>query len=101
MRLQLRLRNVRLTKALRAHVERSLGFALSRFGEQVQRVTVRLTGSRTLPMRCEIEVGLRPRSVLAEDSDVDLLAAIDQAVRRASRSVARLLRSEPSAALGE
>jgi hypothetical protein len=41
--------------------------------------------------RCRIEVGLRPRRLDAEDTDVDLFAAVNHATDRASRSVARAL----------
>jgi ribosome-associated translation inhibitor RaiA len=45
--------------------------------------------------RCQIEVGLRPRSIDVEDTDVDLFLAVNHAADRASRSVARALEREP------
>lgn len=99
MRIQLRARDVELTEALRAHVERRLGFALGRFGERVGRVSVRFSdtnGARKgVDKRCQIDVSLRPSgSVLIEDTDADPSVAVDRAADRASRSVARALERE-------
>src|SRR5713101_7964065 len=44
--------------------------------------------------RCQIDVGLRPRSVRVEHTDADLFVALDCAADRASRSVARALERE-------
>ena len=41
--------------------------------------------------RCQIEVGLRQRSVRVEDMNADLFTAVDHAADRVSRSVARAL----------
>jgi len=40
MKIQIRARDIKVTKALRAHVELQLGFALSRFGEHIGQVAV-------------------------------------------------------------
>jgi ribosome hibernation promoting factor len=94
VRIQIRERNLKLTGDLRAHVERRLGFALGRFAARIGRVTVRLSGTRGADKRCEIEVGLLPKSVTVEDTDADLFAAVDHAARRVSRSIARALERE-------
>ena len=98
MRIQIRERNVKVTEDLRAHVEGRLGFALGRFGDRIGRVMVRFSGNGaeggSLDQRCRIEVDLRPRSVMVEDRDVDLFAAVDHAARRVARSVARALELE-------
>jgi hypothetical protein len=44
--------------------------------------------------QCKIEVDLRPRTVTAQDADNDLLAAVQGAANRVSRSVGRALESE-------
>jgi hypothetical protein len=44
--------------------------------------------------RCQIEVGLRPERVDAQDTDADLFAAVNHATDRALRSVARALERE-------
>jgi len=98
MKIQIRSRNVEVTPVLRAHVECRLGFALGRFGEQIGRVTVRFSDTNGhwggSAKRCQIDVGLRPRSVRVEDTDADLFAAVDHASDRVSRSVARALEQE-------
>ena len=98
MKIHIRKRNVEVTKILRAHVESRLGLALGRFGERIGRVIVRFSdtdGNRSaLDKRCQIDVGLRPRSVRVEDMDIDLFVAVDHATDRVSRSVARALERE-------
>jgi putative sigma-54 modulation protein len=94
MKIHIRERNVALTKALRAHVERRLGFALSHFGERIGRVVVRFSAPGGAGKLCQIEVTLRPRGVRAEDTHADLFAAVDHAADRVARSVARALERE-------
>ncbi len=93
MKLQIRGRNVEVSKVLRAHVERRLGFALGRFGEQVGPVIVRFSHAKGhrggVDQRCQLYVALRPRIVRVDETDTDLFAAVDHAADRASRSVAR------------
>ena len=64
MQLQVRGRNIELTEALRAHVERRLQFALSRFGQRIGRVLVRLAdvnGPRGGDDKsCHVDVNLFP-----------------------------------------
>lgn len=98
MKIQIRSRNVSVTTVLRAHVECRLGFALGRFGEQIGRVIVWFSDPNGhwggSAKRCQIDVGLRRRSVRVEDTDADLFAAVDHATDRVSRSVARALERE-------
>jgi putative sigma-54 modulation protein len=98
VKVQIQQRDVQVSEALRAHVERRLGLALGRFGDRIGRVTVRFSGAngRTgeQATRCQIDVSLRPQSVRAGDTDADLFAAVDHASDRVSRSVARLLELE-------
>ncbi len=98
MKIQIRGRNVELTKVLRAQVERRLGFALGRFGERIDRVLLRFSDTDGHPgvsdKRCRIDVGLRPRNVRVEHTDADIIVALDHAAERASRSVARALERE-------
>ena len=54
-------------------------------------LAVELAGT---PVRCEIVVELAPRTVGAEDTDVDLVAAVDNATARLRRSGARALEHE-------
>ena len=94
MNIRMRVRDAGVTSALRAHVERRLGFALSRFGERIGRVTVRLSETGDAGKRCQIDVDLGPRIISVEDTDVDLFAAVDHAANRVSRSVGRTLERE-------
>ena len=97
MRIQIRARNVEVTALLRAHVERRLGFALSRFGKRIDRVVVRFSDTTGhwggANKRCQIDVGMQ-ESVRIEEMDSDIIAAVDRAADRASRSVARALERE-------
>jgi putative sigma-54 modulation protein len=98
MKVLIRERNVEVTEALRAHVTRRLAFALGRFAERIGRVTVRFSEGgddrRAVEKLCQIDVGLRSRSVRAEDIDADPFVAVNHAAGRASRSVARALERE-------
>jgi len=98
MKIHIRGRNVELTDVLRAHVERRLGFALGRFGQRIGRVLLRFSDMNGeggyVDKRCQIDVGMRPRSVRVEHTDVDLFVALDRAADRASRSVGRALERE-------
>ena len=95
MKIQIPEGDVDVTAVLRVHVERRLGLALARFADRIGRVTVRFShadgGAGGGTKRCRIEVGLRPRRLDVEDTDVDLFAALNHATDRASRSVARAL----------
>ena len=96
MQLDIQARNFQLTKALRGHVERRLGFALSTRNDHIQRVLVRLSdinGPRGGADKCcHIQVVLpHLPDVVIEDTEADLYAAIDRAADRAGRTVGRRL----------
>jgi len=97
MKIQIRARDVKVTKALRAHVELRLGFALSRFGEQIGRVTVHFSNSEehhsSPEKRCRIVVDLQ-RSVKVQETDADVFAAVTRAADRVARSVAHAIEQE-------
>src|SRR5712664_1226492 len=98
MKIQIRGRNIAVTKVVRTRVERRLGFALSRFGERIGRVLLRFSDTNghrgSAAKRCQMDVDLRPRSVRVEHTDADIILALDHAAHRASRSVARALERE-------
>jgi ribosome hibernation promoting factor len=98
VKVQIKERDVTVSEVLRAHVESRLGIALGRFGDRIVRVTVRFSGANDRAggqaTRCQIDVGLRPQSVRAGDTDSDLFAAVDHATDRVSRAVARMLELE-------
>lgn len=102
MKIRLTARNVALSERLRVHVRGRLALALGRFGERIEKVSVRFTDTvadadgRHGPSQkhCRIEVGLHPRAVSVEDEDADPFTAADGATDRLSRSVARALDRE-------
>ena len=96
MQIEIQARNFKLTQALRGHVERRLGFALSTRNDHIQRILVRLSdinGPRGGADKCcHIQVVLPSLAdVVIEDTEVNLYAAIDRAADRASRTVTRRL----------
>lgn len=85
-----------LTALLLEHTERRLRFALTRTSDRIKRVVVRLgdtKGQRGGEDKfCKIQVVLEHApDVLIEDAGPDLYAAIDRAVERAGRNVAKRL----------
>lgn len=96
MHIDIQARSFSLTDALREHIRRRLGFALSSRDEYIRRVMVRLAdvngprgGNDKL---CHIQVVLTHISdVIIEDTEVDMYAAIDRAADRAGRTVGRRL----------
>ena len=95
IKIHIRNHDVDISDVLRIHVERRLGLALARFADRIGRVKVRFSHAdgdvNAGHKRCQIEVGLRPQLVDAEDTDADLFAAVNNATARATRSVARAL----------
>jgi hypothetical protein len=86
-------RCVALAKKVKAQLQVEL--ALGRFGELVQSVTLRFSpgppnrGSAT--RCCQITVDIKPKRVRVEHTDVDLKVAIDRALAKGTRSIARVL----------
>jgi ribosomal subunit interface protein len=96
MRIDIQARSFSLTEALREHVKRRLGYALSCRDEYIQRVIVRLSdinGPRGGDdKQCQIQVILKPlQDVVIQDTEADMYVAIDRAADRAGRTVGRRL----------
>ena len=96
MQIDIQARDFPLTDALRSHAERRLRFALTCFDDHTQRVAMQLSvinGPRSgKDKRCYLQVMLAGLSeVIIEDIEADLYVAIDRAVDRAGRTVARKL----------
>ena len=94
MRLEIRFLNLDSSPALRAHVERRLGFALRRFGDRVRSVTVRLAdlnGPRGgVDKECRIVMQTRGGGrVLARARRSDLYDAASEAVGRLDEACGR------------
>lgn len=99
MNVQIRSRGIAITAGLRSHVERRAAFALDRFSERIKAVTVRFddtNGPRGGADKvCRVEIALRGTGrVRASDTHEDLYVAIDGALHRSARSVARVLDRE-------
>jgi ribosome-associated translation inhibitor RaiA len=109
-----------LTEALDSHVHTRLGFTLSRAGNRIRRVIVRLSdlnGPRGgVDKRCQVEIRIDGLPVvIVDDVQSDMYTAIDRASARAARTMMRrlaldgdrqrqaavqLLHSEPAAIWG-
>jgi len=94
MQITIQARQFSLTEALRNYAERRLRFALTCYGDHIQRVVMRLSdinGPRGgEDKRCQLQVVLSGfADVVVEDTEADLYMAIDRATGRAGRSVAR------------
>ena len=96
MRIDIQANGFELTEALRQHAEKRLQFALSWAGNDVRKIVVRLSdinGPRGgKDKRCTIQIPMpRAQDVVIEDTESDLYVAIDRAVDRAERALARKL----------
>ncbi|MBL8260650.1 MAG: HPF/RaiA family ribosome-associated protein [Candidatus Competibacteraceae bacterium] len=96
MNISIQARGFLLTKALRDHAERRLRFALGWADDHLRGVSVRLSDDNGPrggeDKRCCIRIGFAGApSVVIEDIETDVYAAIDRAADRAGRSVARRL----------
>lgn len=97
MRIHIQAVDFELTEGLRAHVERRVQFALSRFQQRVVRLTVRLcdlNGPRGgVDKSCSLQVRLRGLpDIVIEGTEADLYVAINRAADRAGLAVGRQLR---------
>jgi putative sigma-54 modulation protein len=94
MRFEVRIQKVDLPRAVSGYIERRLHFSLSRFESRVRRVTVRIfdiNGPRGgVDKCCRITAHLHPtETVVVEELDTDLFAAIDRATERVARTFTR------------
>src|SRR5262245_39749667 len=94
MNVQLRGQASQMSEALRSHAERCLEFALRRFGNRIDRVTVWVVAENDprggVDKGCRIDGGLRPTgSACAAETASDAYAAVGRAAGRIGRAVAR------------
>lgn len=94
MELDIRHQNVTLDPELKDHIERRVGFALSRFESRVKAVTVRMkdtNGPRGgVDKVCKIEITMKPGGkLLVEESDGDVHAAVALAAEKLGRAIRR------------
>jgi len=96
MKIEIQARNFSLTRAMREHIERRLGFALSTCYQHVKRILVHLSdvnGPRGgKDKRCHLVVTLPDHAVVVENTEADLYVAINRAASRTGRTVMRQLR---------
>jgi len=91
MRVEIRGRNVKVSAALKAHVERRLDFALDALGDRVEGAVLRFSDSGDSRV-CELSLALRPSgSVRVRQAGDDLYAAVDLCAERAARAAARAI----------
>jgi putative sigma-54 modulation protein len=96
MRIEIHARQFALTDALRDHIERRLQFAMSWSRQHLQKVSFHL-GDINGPKggadkSCRIQIPLvGGKQVVVEEVQTDLYVAIDRAIERAGRVLARHL----------
>ncbi len=96
MQIDIQARDFSLTQALRSHIKRRLGFALSTWNARIQRILVRLSdinGPRGGNDKCcKVQVVMPGQAdIVVVDTQANLYIAIDRAAGRAGRVVARRL----------
>ena len=94
MQIDIQSRGFSLTEALLKYSEQRLLFSMSYFSNHIKRVAIRLSdinGPRGgSDKRCHLQVTMPGLpDVVVEDTESDLYAAIDRAMDRARRTVAR------------
>ena len=111
MKINIRARGFELTDRLREHTERHLRFALGWADDHLRQISIRLS-SQSGPRvgknkRCLIQIDFPgAQDIVIEDTEDDIYVAIDRAIDRAGRAVARQLerlrdhRHGPSLAVG-
>jgi len=97
MRLDIRIQKVDLPTAVTGYVERRLRFSLTRRESQIRRISVRIfdvNGPRGgVDKCCRITAHLHPQeTVVVEEINADLFAAIDRAAERVARTFTRKLK---------
>ncbi len=96
MGLAIRIRGVRDEDDVEAKIERSLRFALGRYGRQIERVVVRvddLNGPRGgVDKQVKVQVtGPGIGVLVVEERHAELGAAVDRAASKADRAISRWL----------
>lgn len=94
MKINVRFRNQEPSAELRGHTTRRIHFYLSRFGEEISSVVLRLSDVNGpkggLDQQCQVTVrGRKLTSVVIEELRDSTYAAIDLALERAGHAVGR------------
>lgn len=96
MRLHIHGKNFGLTDALREEVLSRMSFALARFSKRIKNITVNLADLNGpkggVDKQCRLIVQLQPnRTVMIEETDSSVTAAIARSADRAGHAVSRAL----------
>ncbi len=96
MQVEVKFRGLESSDAVRAHAHRRVRFQLGRFGHQIHRVLIRLedvNGPKGgVDTRCQVTVhGPELGSKVLDELSTDPHSAVDLAITRLARSVARQL----------
>lgn len=94
MKVDIRSRQVELTKGLKAHIQRKLQFALCRMEPHITALSICLSDVNGpkggLDKQCRLQICMANMGdIVIKDTQTDLYCAIDRAMQRASRSVVR------------
>jgi len=101
MQVELRTVNTDAAQVLRGYVERRLRFALGRFGERVEPVSVTISRNARGEAICSISMHIVPFGrVGVRETDRDLFVAIDRATGRVGRLFGRELQRAREARVG-
>jgi ribosomal subunit interface protein len=105
MRIEVTGQGMTVRPGLKEHVERRLAFALGRFEDRIDSVTVRLedlNGPKGgVDKQCKIVVQIRKLpTVIVEQTAEDMYAAVDQAADRVGRAVTKKLEKARSRSTG-
>jgi ribosome-associated translation inhibitor RaiA len=93
MKLHFRGDKALVAAALRTTAELRVRLVLGRFGNKIDKVTLRLTkgGVGNLDKLCQISIGVKPNRVRVACTHADLSVAIERAAERAARATDRML----------
>jgi len=94
MQIEIHGREIPVTKRLRRHIQRRLGFALERFATRIRTIHVSVgdvNGPRGgIDKCCRVAIALiRAKTIVIEDRDSNIYAAIDRAGDRAGTCIGR------------
>ena len=104
MQVNIHSEQVKLDKAIEAHIQRKIKLALSRFESSISSISISLSDDLTksantsnsdiTATRCCLKVFIGSlTSIEVEDTQNDLYCAIDRVIQKASRSIPRKLSS--------
>jgi ribosomal subunit interface protein len=101
MEIEIQAHHIELSQKLKAHIQRKLLFSLNRFEKHISEVSIELSdvnGQKSgLDKQCRIQIILRNmEDITIKDTQASLYLAIDRAMQRADRSVARQINHNTS-----